>query len=374
MQITVIGAGIQARAICHALLAQADVETVVLADVSEQSVAALASVLNDPRVVGRVCDASDYKDVKALLEGSCAAISAAPYHLNEKIARAAIAAVCSFCDLGGNNDVVAQELAMDKDAKLSGIAIVPDCGLAPGLGSILTAHAVKHMKSVDSVSIRCGGIPQKKDGFLNYALFFSEQGVVNEYVEDAMILVDGKIWQVPSLEAFEEVEFHPPWVGLEAFTTSGGASTLPITYEGKIRSLDYKTIRWTGHGQIFRGMKRLGLLSGDPIKLRGGDVIPREVVESRMAATLDRNTPDVILLRVTARGGNQTRTYEAVEFPADGMSAMARMTGFPAALVLLMLARGQIDPGARPQELCVDPDVFLDGLDKLGIDIEREAR
>lgn len=373
MRVVVIGAGLQARAICHALLSQDDVDRVVLADVSKRRALSLASTLNDPRVDAHGCDASNQREVEELLGGARAAISAVPYRLNLTLARAAIAAGCSFCDLGGNNETVSAELALHAEAQRAGVTIIPDCGLAPGLGSIVTAHAMQHMGMVDSLSIRCGGIPQERDGFLNYALFFSEEGLINEYVEDAMVLVDGEIQKVPSLDAFEEVDFGPPYTGLEAFTTSGGASTLPETYRWVIDSLDYKTIRWRGHGEVFRAMKRLGLLSSDYINLRGRRLSPRAVVENRLAATLDRDVPDVVLFRVTARNSKETRIYEAVELPADGMSAMARMTGFPAALVLLTIARRQVSPGAWPQETCLDPDPILRDLRGLGVDLRQRA-
>ena len=369
MRIVVLGAGLQSRAICKALLKQDDVDSILLADVSLPFAAEQAITLEDPRVKADYCDASDYWSIRGALTDADAAISAVPYQYNATIARAAIESGCSFCDLGGNNDIVEAELAMHDVAQSAGVSVVPDCGLAPGLVSILAAHAVKHMDDIESISIRCGGIPQRRDGALDYALYFNVKGLINEYYEDALILSDGEVMTVPSLEDFEDISFGDRWGKLEAFNTSGGASTLPYSYQDKLKYLDYKTIRYSGHGRIFRALRRIGFMSTVPRSMRTGHGSPREMLETCLTDNLRENVPDVVLLRLIAQGVTETRTYQAVELPADNLTAMARMTGYPAAVTLLMLARGQVTPGAMTQENCVDPDVFLAELEKLGVTI-----
>jgi len=87
---------------------------------------------------------------------------------------------------------------------------VPDCGLAPGMVSVLAAHAVAWLETTDSVEIRVGGIPRDRGGLLDYSLLFNIQGLINEYVEDAMVLEDGEPRRVRSLDDFETLEFPAP--------------------------------------------------------------------------------------------------------------------------------------------------------------------
>jgi lysine 6-dehydrogenase len=359
MKLIVVGAGMQAKAICHVLAQQADVESVGIADISMDRARMLAKSMGDSRFWAAHCDASTFGHVKTLLKSADAAIGAASYKINYVCSVAAIESNCHYCDLGGNNDVVAKQLDLHNNALLHRVAIIPDCGLAPGLVSILTAHAYKHVEDLEAVEIRCGGLPQERDGVLDYALVFSIEGLINEYAEDALVLRNWSTATISSLEDVEEIEFPAPFGKLEAFTTSGGISTLPSTYVGKIPNLDYKTIRYPGHGHIFRVFKQLGMFDGEP----------RATLESQLRRHLRKNAPDVILLRVTARSKSSNRVYEVIDYPNDGLSAMERMTGFPAALVLLSLGRGEIGPGARPQEVCVDPDKILRGLDMLGVSI-----
>jgi lysine 6-dehydrogenase len=369
MRVVILGAGLQAQAACFDLVNQPDVTEVIVADADLGRARALAQRWRDPRVVPVALDASDEAAAERLLRGARAALSAVPYKFNAALARAAVRAGCSFCDLGGNNDIVAQELGLHEKAKAAGITIVPDCGLAPGLVSILAAHAVAAMDDVDTLELRVGGIPQKRGGLLDYSLVFSMEGLINEYVEDAVLLEGGEPRRVPSLDDFETMEWVEPFGTLEAFNTSGGVSTLPDTYRGKVRRLNYKTIRYPGHGRVFQAMKRLGLLSATPVEVEGVSVRPRALLAKVATPVLDRGEPDVILTRVTAlgtRGGKALRrVYEMIEYPdpEHGLTAMMRATAFPATIVLLMLARGQVaQQGALPQERCIDPRAFLDEL------------
>ena len=163
---------------------------------------------------------------------------------------------------------------------------------------------------------------------------------------------------------------------MEAFTTSGGTSTLPETYRGRVRRLTYKTIRYPGHGKVFRALADLGLLSRDPVEVNGAPISPRALFAQVATPVLDRGVPDVVLLRLTAIGRRAGKTvrrvYQMIEYPdpEHGLTAMMRTTAFPATIVLLMLARGEITAkGALPQERCVDPPRFLSELRARGIEV-----
>ncbi len=300
-----------------------------------------------------------------------------PYRFNAGLARAAVRAKCSFCDLGGNNTVVAEELALDGAAREAGITVVPDCGLAPGMVAVLAAHAVDFFEETESLEIRVGGLPRKRGGILDYSLLFNVQGLINEYIEDATVLEDGEIRIRPCPGDLEELEFPAPFGKLEAFSTSGGTSTLPETFRGRVQRLDYKTIRYPGHGRVIMILKELGMLGSEPVEVDGARVVPRNVFAATAGPVLDRGEPDVTLMRITARGKRKgraaVRIYEMVEYPDEkhGLTAMMRTTAFPATTVLAMLARGQVEKkGALPQERCIDPVRFIRELLARGLEIK----
>ena len=376
------------RAIAYDLLAAAGVKSVTLADRDssfvDQAIAWLRVVRPGlaARVVPAVVDARDEAAVEALARGhvtlgNTVVVSASSYELNEGLARASIRAGASFVDLGGNNTVVERELAMDAAARAAGVTIVPDCGLAPGMVSLLVADGVSRLDRADSCRIRVGGLPVEPKGPLDYSLVFSVQGLTNEYLEPVVVLRDGKLKQIQPLTELEELDFPAPFGRLEAFQTSGGVSTLPNTYAKRVRNLDYKTIRYPGHCAKVRTLYDLGLLRDEIMHVDGSPVSPRRLVERTLERELPVTDRDAVLVRVTldgARGGKSKQLiYQLVEqaVPEIGLTAMMRTTAFPAAVVAWMIGAGHAKgAGAMPQEVCLPAGLFIEELRRRGLRID----
>jgi lysine 6-dehydrogenase len=379
MRMLVLGAGRMGLGAVHDLVSQSDVDGVTVADFDLSKAEAIAS--RYPRKVRAAqIDCNDHAAVVALMQGHASAISCVNYWLNEKLARAAIAAGTHFCDHGGNNDMVDAELALDGEARAAGINIIPDCGLAPGMVAVLVAHAVQQFealgKSIDEIHIRVGGLPQTPKPPLDYQMVFSVEGLINEYVEPARIIRDGQVATVESMTELESLTFPEPFGKMEAFQTSGGTSTLVETFLGKVRDLDYKTIRYPGHCAKFKAMIDLGLCSSDAIDVDGAQVKPRRVLGELLVKNLPHDEPDAVLVRVELTGGGKRLRYDIIDRydPETGLSAMMRTTAFPASIVALMMARNQTtSKGALPQERCIPPDTFMDELAARKIVIERSA-
>ncbi|HKS25221.1 MAG TPA: saccharopine dehydrogenase C-terminal domain-containing protein [Thermoanaerobaculia bacterium] len=358
-KILVLGAGRMGYGAAFDLARQADVEQVTVADAMldrAEHVAALS-----PKIRPVHLDVSDDATVTELMRGHASAISCVNYWYNEKLARAAIAAGTNFCDLGGNNTVVDAELALDAEARAAGVNVIPDCGLAPGMVAVLVAHAAARFQTLDEIHIRVGGLPQNPQPPLDYQLVFSVEGLINEYIEIARVIRDGKITEVESMTEVESLEFPEPFGTMEAFQTSGGTSTLPETFLGRVRELDYKTIRYPGHCAKFKTMIDLGLCSSEAVN----GVVPRKLLGALLERNLPHDEPDVVLVRVEVKGDGRALRYDIIDRhdPATGLSAMMRTTAFPAAIVALMMARGQIEKkGALPQERCVPPEPFMQEL------------
>jgi lysine 6-dehydrogenase len=372
----------QARAVAYDLVRQNDVDEVRVADIELERLRILQRALRSPKVKTFKADAGDVRRMTELMRPCDVAVSCVPYFYNLGLARAAVASRTHFCDLGGNNDVVHAELALSTQAKKAGVTVVPDCGLAPGMVSILAADGFSRLEQTDSIRIRVGGLPRKPKPPLNYALVFSANGLINEYVEPCLVLRErGLAWREP-LADVEELTFPKPFGKLEAFNTSGGSSTLPYTYRGRVKSLDYKTIRYPGHCAKVRLLFDLGLTSMKPVKVDGVSVVPRHLLIQRLEKVLPWEKDDVVLLRVEVEGkgqrdkgtegssGGRTITYELVDYAdkKSGLTAMERTTGFSAAIVALMLGRGQVAcAGAFTGENCVPPAAYITELRKRGL-------
>lgn len=380
MRILLLGAGMMGRAIAYDLSKRKELKEIILADRDPKRAKKITDWLRDRRVVPRRLDVSARRAVREAMEGCDVAISAVPYFFNLSLAEAAVESGVHFCDLGGNTRIVAAELALSEKAKKANVTLIPDCGLAPGLVNILAAAAIEGIKEVDSVEIRVGGLPQRPHPPLDYQIVFSTHGLLNEYLEEATVIHDGRITAVPSLTSWEEITFPPPYEDLEAFYTSGGSSTLPQTLLGRVKELDYKTIRYQGHLEKVKAMVELGFFDEEPRLIDGTKVVPRELTVHLLTEHLAFDEPDVVLLRVTARGRQEGRTQEVRYQMIDhydektGLSAMMRTTGFPIAQIAFMLATGRIAArGALPQESCVPTEEFLYDLRERGLTIERSV-
>ncbi len=164
---------------------------------------------------------------------------------------------------------------------------------------------------------------------------------------------------------------------MEAFQTSGGTSTLPETFLGKVQELDYKTIRYPGHCAKVKTMIDLGLCSSEPITVDGAQVKPRRVLGELLVRNLPADEPDVVLVRVEFVGEGRRLRYDIIDYAdeVNGLSAMMRTTAFPASIVALMMARNQTTAkGALPQERCIDPELFMTELAARKIDVHQGWR
>lgn len=376
MKILILGAGRMGHGAAFDLIHNSPgVESVTVADFDLKKAEAVAEQVGTDRITAHHVDAGNQSDVARLMAHHDAAISCVNYWYNESLSRAAIDTNTHLCDLGGNNYVVDSQLALDEEAKAAGVSIIPDCGLAPGMVSILAMHGAAKFDTVDEIHIRVGGLPQDPQLPLNYQLVFSVEGLINEYVEVARVIRDGKIIEVPSMTELESLEFDgfPP---LEAFQTSGGTSTLPDTFLGKIKELDYKTIRYAGHCDKFKTMIDLGLCSSDEILVDYQKVKPRKVFGELLQKYLPADGPDYVLVRLgfvgKKDGGVKRLRYDIVDKHDDstGLSAMMRTTAFPASIIAQMMARGDVlTRGAAPQEKAIDPDKFVAELSRREIRI-----
>jgi lysine 6-dehydrogenase len=382
----VLGAGIQGTTIAYDMARFGEAHTVYLKDAIGAQAEASAQHINallskeglPPCVVAGVIDVTDTEALKSSMENVDSCLSAVPYRFNPTIARCAVATQTHFNDLGGNTALVQEELSLHEQALAAGISLIPDCGLAPGLGNTLAAYGIEQLDHCEEVQIRCGGLPQHPQPPLDYMIVFSIEGLTNEYFGKAVILRNGNILEI---DTFEELEtLHIEGLGeVEAFTTSGGSSTCPWTYEGKINTYEYKTIRYPGHHAKFKVLKDLGLLELDPVNVKGQSVVPRDLFHTvaKERLTFEDKRDLVVIQSVckgTKNGQPSTVSYTILDYydEATQFNAMSRMTGYPASIVAIMSAKGLNQKGAIPLELAVPGAIFMEELQKRGVQINSE--
>jgi len=381
MHVCVIGAGLMGSAICYDLLHQTLADRVTLVDMNKDALCHAKEICGSDRLQTEQVDISDEKKMKEVCIGSTVMISAVPYFFNETLTRMAIECGSHFIDLGGNNDVVASQQALHDDAIDGGVTVIPDSGLAPGLVSVITRDVVDCYKDVNYVKLRVGGLPVHPQPPLNYEIVFSPNGLINEYVEDAVVLDQGKLVTKQSLTEVELISFPEPFGEMEAFVTSGGCSTLPSTYKDMIPYLDYKTIRYPGHCEKMKTFIDLGFGSTNPVVINDVSIAPRDMMIHQLNKMLPKTGDDVVLLKVLTQAKKNGELldveYTMIDYkdPHSTLTAMMRTTGFPVSITADLIGRKHINKSGVfcPEEI-VPSQLMFEELRKRKVVIDKKEK
>lgn len=365
----------RAVALCLAVL---DIDCAIrLVDTCESAAEKIACELtqnNFQNVTVNVFDRRRAGDMRRLLFGADVCVATCGYEQYVELTRACIAERVHMVDLGGNRDVVSAQKEHHREAELAGVAIAPDCGLAPGLINILAVRAhndVKHLGKTN-VKMYVGGLPAKpgtvEENPLQYKLTWSAQGLINEYLHNCEVVLDEKLTTVPALSQRECM-----WINgqeFEAFATSGGSSNVPSLLKDEAHSVIYKTLRYPGHLNCVLVLRSLGLF----------EYPTREILEKCIEQSIgEPGCDDIVVAQAIATSCDSTAQYELVCKNDRGLTAMAQTTGFSAAVVaVLMTTPAFHDRGI----LCVESVIGMDDikfsnfttlLKRAGLKIEKKS-
>jgi saccharopine dehydrogenase-like NADP-dependent oxidoreductase len=287
--------------------------------------------------------------LRGLLSGKFAVLSAAPYYATRLIAEAAKAAGAHYLDL---TEDVASTRTVKQLSQGARTAFIPQCGLAPGFITIVASDLASRFDELHDVRMRVGALPKFPSNALNYNLTWSTDGVINEYCEPCEAIVNGQLKETQPLEELEE--FSLDGILYEAFNTSGGLGTLCETLAGKVRNLNYRTIRYPGHAAIMKALL-------NDLRLRDRRELLKDILENAVPITLQ----DVVIVFVTVsgmRGGQlmqETYANKIYAAPIGGRvrSAIQITTAGGICAVLDMLSAGELPQAGliRQEEIGLKP-------------------
>jgi saccharopine dehydrogenase-like NADP-dependent oxidoreductase len=281
MKTALLGAGHIGRTIARLLHGSGDYDLTVI-DRDERALARLAAEGLRTRTVRGDDDAA----LAAAVRGHAVVINALPYDFAIRVAGVAAELGAHYFDL--TEDVAATK-AIRRLAEGARTAFMPQCGLAPGFVGIVAHHLASRFETLVDVKMRVGALPAFPTNALKYNLTWSVDGLINEYCHPCEAIRDGQAIEVLPMEGLEH--FSLDGTEYEAFNTSGGLGTLCDTLAGRVRNLDYKTVRYPGHRAGMQMLLEDLALKHDPETLK---------------AILRRSTPatmqDVVLVFVTVSG------------------------------------------------------------------------
>jgi saccharopine dehydrogenase-like NADP-dependent oxidoreductase len=282
MRVALLGAGHIGQTIAGLLGDSGDYRVTVI----DKSAPALAHMSPHAAVRTARVDTEDRAALLSAIAGHDTVVNALPYHLAVATATVAREARCHYFDL---TEDVAATRAIKEMAAGAGTAFMPQCGLAPGFIGIVAYHLSKSFDVLHDVKMRVGALPAFPTNALKYNLTWSVDGLINEYCHPCEAIRDGVRLELLPLEGLEH--FSLDGVEYEAFNTSGGLGTLCETLEGRVRSLDYKSVRYPGH------MALMKMLLED-LRLKDDQDTLKDIMRRSVPATMQ----DVVLVFVTVSG------------------------------------------------------------------------
>ena len=327
MRIALLGAGHIGHTIASLLADSGDYQVTVI----DRSADALAK-LRLANIQTVCTDTSDAAALFKALHGQQAVINALPYHLATLAATQALASGCHYFDL---TEDVAATRAIKEMAEGAATAFMPQCGLAPGFIGIVAHHLAQSFDTLHEVKMRVGALPAFPTNSLKYNLTWSVDGLINEYCHPCEAIRDGHNIEVLALEGMEH--FSLDGTEYEAFNTSGGLGTLCETLAGRVRSLDYKSVRYPGHRDLMK-------LLLEELQLKDDQETLKDIMRRSIPSTMQ----DVVLVFVTVSGmrhGSLVQEVFARKIFAD------RNEAHPLSAIQITTAAG----------ICAAVDLFREG-------------
>ncbi len=357
-----------------------DPEEVILADAFPERIQKLRLFLEThtrPRQLTElVLDAGDIAATARAARGCDLMLNTAPYRYALDITRAAIEARVPMVDLGGDTEMVLKQLKLSDEAKAVGITIIPDCGMGPGMTNITVGHAMEVLDTADTIITRDGGIPLNPKPPLFYHLVFAIETLTNEYTGMTTQMRDGKLIEIAPMTEIEQCDL--PVVGrVEATHGMGMLSTLPWTYQGRLKNLENKFVRYPGHLTFLKTLREVGFFSREEIQTERGPFQPRAMTKAVMEKFLmpkggERDVSFIQTISEGTKGGKKVKVEHWICDYSDektGLTSMQRTTGFTASIVGQMIVSGALtEKGVLPPELGVPKELFFQEIQRRGFE------
>ena len=382
----IVGSGRQGIAVAYDLLSSCydDTHHITMVDINpsclEEALKKITKITKNKNLKGIVVDVTNESEMLTILSDADVMISAVPYEFNLQLTKIAIKSKTSMVDLGGHTNIVRNQLSMNDKALSSGITIVPDCGMGPGMNITMAVLSTEILEQTDEIYICDGGLPQEPIPPWNYSLFFNIEGLTNEYDEQAYFLKEGNIVEVPCFSGIENINFDKFGI-LEAAVTSGGLSTMPWTFKEKLKILENKTLRYPGHWEWMKAYRELGLFSRKSIEHNNQKIVPRDFYHQLLEEKINHGrVEDVCLMRIRAIGKKDSKKVElkidAVEYYDKilDLTAMEKWTGWHISIMALEIAYNRIDKGAISVENALKGHIFLEEAKKRNYNIKIDIK
>lgn len=385
MKVLVLGGcGIQGKTAVFDLAGSTDVERVICADVNLEGIKAISGFIDMTKVHTAALDAGDPASLDPLFGQADVVIDLLPRRFMEAVCQAAIR-----CGVSVVNTNYAYPIAgLNDSARDAGVAIMPECGLDPGIDLVLYGEAARRFDELNVINSYCGGFPEREacDNPLNYKVSWVFEGVLASTKRNGRLIRQGTVIDIPAARQHDLDYIHTvafPGLGTLEAIPNGDAVffTDALGVTSTIRETGRYSLRWPGWSAFWRPLKQLGFLSEDPVAGLACPVSPYQMMDKLLGPQLQYKHTEkdlVVMLNVFEgkQGGRQVRSISRLLIQRNletGLMAMAQGVGYPASIVAQMLARGEIvEKGILSPMKHIPYTAFIEALRSRGIIVDEE--
>ncbi len=348
MKVIVLGAGLVGNVIAQDLAENAEIQ-VTVADINQEVLNEISNKIDLQTVTA---DLSNQEMIKLIIADQDLVIGALPGFMGYQTLKTVIGEGKNIVDISffEEDPFSLDELAIEK-----GVTAVVDCGVAPGLSSIVLGYVDSLFDETESFLCYVGGLPQVREWPFEYKAPFSPSDVIEEYIRLARYIEDGEEVIKPALSEPELIEFDE--VGtLEAFNTDG-LRTLLRTFD--IPNMKEKTLRYPGHIEKMRMLRETGFFDKQLVEIKGVKVSPKDLTSKLLFKMwkMEPGDEDITVMRIIIEGKKDDKkiryNFEMLDKydKEKEIISMARTTGYTCTAVARLILKGIYDEkGIIPPE------------------------
>lgn len=354
MKVLVLGGcGIQGRTVLYDLAADSDIDEIICADIRFEGLDKISPFMDMGKITTCVVDASKKEQLIGLYKKVDIVIDLLPNEFRDTVYEAALEAKKDIV----NTNYAYETRQLNTRAKQAGIAIMPECGLDPGIDLVIYGDAARRFDQLHVINSYCGGFPEKKacTNPLNYKQSWIWRGVLNSTMRDGRVIKNGKTIDIPAMNQHDDTFVHvvdfPGLGGLEAIP-NGDAVTFTdlLGVTDTIVETGRYSLRWPGWSDLWRPLKQLGFLSHAPVDGLTGTPSPIDFLDKFLGPQLEyqEDEKDLVAMINVFEGvkkGKKTRLTSTMLIERDldtGIMAMSKGVGYTAAIVARMIVKGEI--------------------------------
>jgi len=354
MKVLVLGGcGRQGKTALYDLASDRDVSGIICADIRFEALEEIKNFTDMGKITAARLDAGSASDLLHLCQQVDVVVDFLPKAFGPRVNEAVLEAKVPVV----NTNYLHHPQALDKRARKAGIAIMPECGLDPGIDLLIYGEAKNKFDSLSVINSYCGGFPEKKacTNPLNYKLSWIWRGVLNSTMRDARIIKDGRIIDIPAARQHDKTFIHTiefPSLGTLEAIPNGDAVffTDRMGLTGTIINTGRYSLRWPGWSAFWQPLKELGFLSEEPVQGLENRITPMDFMDKHLGPQLayDDNEKDLVIMINVFEGrkaGRKMRFTSSMRIERDletGIMAMSKGVAFTACIVAKMIARGEI--------------------------------